>query len=132
MSCDIAKLINEYELAAKKFRYSESQECFEQKCMTYEAIVKAVASLEAENVALKERLAAYEVGYDPATNPAEDSAEVFVKTDDGRQYYAAYDCPSDDSIARFIVLPFGNSTPVFSINDITRWFPLPEAPKEDE
>ena len=119
-------LINIFENMAESCgHYNSSPQDVQDREQSRDALVNHISSLEAENAALKERLAAYEVGFDPAERMPDDSDDVFVKANDGRSYYAVYDCPSDDSIARFIVLPFGNSTPVFSINDITRWFPLP-------
>ena len=127
-------LLNEYNLLTRKTGKTEVEpgsytpayfEACDKEIEAGNKVITYIATIEAENVALKERLAAYEAGYDPAERMPDDSDDVFVKANDGRSYYAVYDCPSDDSIARFIVLPFGNSTPVFSINDITRWFPLP-------
>ena len=123
MSCDIAKLINEYELAAKKFRYSESQECFEQKCMTYEAIVKAVASLEAENVALRERTRWIPVGERlPDVYRDEENRELIpflvCVHEEGYPFRAVYDGKGWGDGA-FKIYP-------------THWMPLPAAPKEDE
>jgi len=93
--------------------------------LTAVEVVDKLAALESQLAATKARLAEYEVGFDPAVKPPKDGREVFIRVNDCREYYAIYDCPSDDSIARFIVLPFGDFTPVFSINDIIRWFPLP-------
>ncbi len=91
------------------------------------ALAKAnlrTATLEAENAALKDRIAAYETGFDPKANKPKEISDledeiVVFKDKMGRPYIGVF----DTVINKWCCIAETKS--IFSTDAIERWFPLP-------
>ena len=97
-----------------------------------------IASLEAENASLRERLAAYEVGYDPKVK----LPRLFeVENEYPQSKFHLCNVLDNDGTSRLLYCQVFRDEhgalqwledSDFSLVWVTRWFPLPEAPKEEE
>ena len=83
-------------------------------------VLEIITELADQIVSLQARLAAYEVGYDPKVTLAKGRKQVLVKFEDG---YAGE--PSE-----FMIVKVNRKGEI--CDGVERWFPLPDAPKEDE
>lgn len=87
---------------------------------------------EAENATLREKLAEYEVGYDPVTNPPADMEKVFFVDEDGVFYAGGFDSEGKFWWQTVVITPTHISGHLGKIpqESVVRWFPLPGSRKE--